>query len=161
MMEDAQIREELGKLDEIIAAHRDKAGALIPVLHQAQELFGYLPKEVQASVAKGLRVPLSEVYGVVTFYHFFTMEPRGDHEIKACLGTACYVRGTNKKVIDTIQETLCISEGETTEDRKLSLSVVRCLGSCGLAPAMMVDNEVYGRLTPIRVKEILARYWES
>jgi len=148
----------LEKLDEIIAAHRGEAGALIPVLHQAQELFGYLPKEIQARVAKGLRIPPSEVYGVVTFYHFFTMQPRGDHEIKVCLGTACYVRGAKTKVIDTIQETLSVGEGETTEDRKFSLSVVRCLGGCGLSPAMMIDDKVYGRLTPTRVKEILARY---
>ena len=155
MAEDKQIQEGLKDLDAIIAAHHGKAGALIPVLHQAQERFGYLPKEVQARVAKGLKIPPSEVYGVVTFYHFFTVQPRGDHEIKACLGTACYVRGANKKVIDTIGQTLSISKGETTEDRKFSLSVVRCLGSCGLAPAMMIDDRVYGRLTPARVREIL------
>ena len=150
-------REHLERLDAIIATHRGESGALIPVLHEAQEVVGYLPKEVQASIAKGLKVSFSEVYGVVTFYHFFTMEPRGDHEIKVCMGTACYVRGANK-VVDTIQETLHIGEGDVTEDRKFSLSLVRCLGSCGLAPAMMIDEEVYGRLTPEQIKEILTRY---
>ena len=150
--------EHLKRLDGIIAAHRGKSGSLIPALHEAQELFGYLPKAVQARIAKGLRVRLSRVYGVVTFYHFFTTEPRGDHEITVCMGTACYVRGANIMVVDTIQELLHISEGEVTEDRKFSLSLVRCLGSCGLAPAMMIGEEVYGRLTPDQVKEILARY---
>jgi NADP-reducing hydrogenase subunit HndA len=150
-------QEHLKRLDGIIAAYRGKSGVLIPVLHEAQEVFGYLPKAVQAKVSKGLRVPLSEVYGVVTFYHFFTMEPRGDHEIKVCMGTACYVRGADM-VVDTIREILHIGEGEVTEDRKFSLSLVRCLGSCGLAPAMMIGEEVYGRLTPDQVKEILARY---
>ena len=150
-------QEHLKQLDGITAAYRGKSGALIPVLHEAQEVFGYLPKAVQAKVAKGLRVSLSEVYGVVTFYHFFTMEPRGDYEIKVCMGTACYVRGADT-VVDTIRETLHIGEGEVTEDRKFSLSLVRCLGSCGLAPAMMIGEEVYGRLTPEQVKEILARY---
>lgn len=157
MAEDKQIQEGLKELDAIIAAYRGKAGALIPVLHQAQECFGYLPKEVQARVAKGLNIPPSEVYGVVTFYHFFTMQPRGDHEIKVCMGTACYVRGADQ-VVSAIGEALHIGEGETTEDRKFSLNLVRCLGSCGLAPAMMIDEEVYGRLTPTEVKEILAKY---
>ncbi len=151
-------QEHLKQLDGIIAAHRGKSGALIPVLHEAQKVFGYLPKAVQARVAKGLRVSQSKVYGVVTFYHFFTLEPRGDHEIKVCMGTACYVRGANMMVVDTIRETLHIGEGEVTEDRKFSLSLVRCLGSCGLAPAMMIGEEVYGRLTPDQVKEILAQY---
>ncbi|MCK5119470.1 MAG: NAD(P)H-dependent oxidoreductase subunit E [Candidatus Latescibacteria bacterium] len=151
-------QEHLNRLDGIIAAYRGKPGALIPVLHEAQEVFGYLPKVVQARVSKGLRVSMSKVYGVVTFYHFFTMEPRGDHEIKVCMGTACYVRGANTVVVDTIQETLHIGAGEVTEDRKFSLSLVRCLGSCGLAPAMMIGEEVYGRLTPEQVKDILARY---
>jgi NADH:ubiquinone oxidoreductase subunit E len=150
-------QEHLEELDAIMAAYKGKAGALIPVLHEAQEVFGYLPKAVQAKVAKGLRVSLSEVYGVVTFYHFFTMEPRGEHEIKVCMGTACYVRGADS-VVDTIRDTLHIGEGEVTEDRKFSLSLVRCLGSCGLAPAMMIGEEVHGRLTPEQVKEILARY---
>jgi len=151
-------QEHLERLDAVIAAHRGESGALIPVLHEAQEVFGYLPKEVQARIAKGLKVSLSEVFGVVTFYHFFTMQPRGDHTIKACLGTACYVRGAHKKVLDTIRETLGIGPEETTPDRKFSLSVVRCLGACGLSPAMMVDEAVHGRLSPVRVKEILAGY---
>ena len=95
--------------------------------------------------------------GVVTFYHFFTMQPRGDHEIKVCMGTACYVRGADE-VVSAIGEALGIGEGEVTEDRKFSLNLVRCLGSCGLAPAMMIDEEVYGRLTPTEVKEILTKY---
>jgi len=100
-------------------------------------------------------VTLARVYGVVTFYHFFTIHPQGEHSIKACLGTACYVRGARKKVIETIQEVLGIRSGETTPDGKFSLSVVRCLGACGLAPAMMIGDTVVGRLTPTRVKRLL------
>ncbi|MFH1007515.1 MAG: NAD(P)H-dependent oxidoreductase subunit E [Candidatus Latescibacterota bacterium] len=147
----------LEQLDGIIAAYKGKSGALIPVLHEAQQIFGYLPKAVQIIVSKGLGISPSEVYGVVTFYHFFSMKPRGDHEIKMCMGTACYVRGANA-VVDMIRETLHIGEGEVTEDRKFSLTLVRCLGSCGLAPAMMIGEEVYGRLTQDEVKGILARY---
>lgn len=143
---------------ELIEPYAGQSQELIQVLHQVQEELGYLPKEAQQVVAKTLGMPLSQVYGVVTFYHFFTMHPQGDHTIKACLGTACYVRGARKKVLDTIQETLGIGPEETTPDRKFSLSMVRCLGACGLSPAMMVDEEVYGRLTPVRVKEILSRY---
>lgn len=131
---------------------------LIQALHRAQNTLGYIPKEAQQVVAQTLGVPLSQVYGVVTFYHFFTMHPQGDHTIKACLGTACYVRGARKKVLDTIQKMLGIGPEQTTPDRKFSLSVVRCLGACGLSPAVMIDEDVYGRLTPVRLKEILARY---
>jgi NADH:ubiquinone oxidoreductase subunit E len=145
----------LNQVDSIIAAHRGRTGALIPVLHQCQEALGYLPREVQLRVAAGLALSPAEVFGVVTFYHFFTMQPRGRHSIRTCLGTACFVRGANEKVIDTLQKELHIQVGETTPDRQFDLNVVRCIGACSLAPAMMIGDHVYGRLTPERVREIL------
>lgn len=149
------------RLSEQIEPYVGHPEDLIQALHRVQEELGYVPLEAQRLVAESVGVPLSRVYGVVTFYHFFTMHPQGDHTIKACLGTACYVRGARKKVLDTIRETLGIGPKETTPDRKFSLSVVRCLGACGLSPAVMIDDDVFGRLTPIRLKEILSRYDEE
>ena len=131
---------------------------LIQALHRVQHALGYVPKDAQRVVARALEITLAQVYGVVTFYNFFTMHPQGDHTIKACLGTACYVRGARKMVLDTIRETLVIVPMDTTPDRKFSLSIVRCLGACGLSPAVMIDDDVFGRLTPVRLKEILSRY---
>lgn len=146
---------------ELVGPFVGRPHELIQALHRVQHALGYIPKEAQRVVAQALGVTLAQVYGVVTFYHFFTMHPQGDHTIKACLGTACYVRGARKKVLDTIRETLGIDPKETTPDRKFSLSVVRCLGACGLAPAVMIDDTVFGRLTPVRLKEILSRYDEQ
>lgn len=146
-----------GQLDEILSAWRDKPGNVIPVLHKAQELFGYLPREVQEYVAQGLNVPVSEVYGVVTFYSLFTMQPKGRHTISLCMGTACYVKGA-QAILDTLKEQLGISPGQTTEDARFTLEVMRCMGACGLAPVLVVDEDIYGRVVPDSVAEILEKY---
>ena len=149
--------EQLARVQEIVASHKNKAGALIPVLEEIQEVLGYLPKEIQEKVAEGLGIPLSEVYGVATFYHFFTMVPRGRHLIRCCLGTACYVRGGAKNM-EKLAATLQISPGETTEDRRFSLETVRCVGACGLAPALVVDEETFSQVKPSKLNQILDRF---
>jgi NADH:ubiquinone oxidoreductase subunit E len=149
--------QELEAIDKIIAHYRSKPGSLIPVLEEIQETIGYLPKGVMNRVGLGLRIPLGEVYGVVTFYSFFTMVPRGRHTVKCCLGTACYVRG-GKKNLEKLRETLQIAPGETTRDRRFSLETVRCLGACGLAPVMTIDNDTYRQLKPAEIAKILETY---
>jgi len=148
------------RLDEVIEAHTRKPGALIQVLHEAQGIFGYLPLEVQERVADGLGMPLSEVYGVVTFYSYFTMVPRGKHTIRVCLGTACYVRG-GRKVMDEMKDELGIDVQGTTDDRNFSLEVVRCIGACGLSPVMTVGEDIYRRVKPSKVGELLGKYRED
>lgn len=145
------------RLDEVISSHQGKPGALIAVLHQAQLIFGYLPDEALIKIAEGLGVPLSEVYGVVTFYSFFSTTPKGQHSIGVCMGTACYVKGA-AAVLEKIQEELGIKMGETSADGLFTLTVTRCVGACGLAPVMTIGEDVYGRLTPDRIPEILDRY---
>ncbi|HHZ20565.1 MAG TPA: NAD(P)H-dependent oxidoreductase subunit E [Firmicutes bacterium] len=147
----------LQQLDEIIAKYRGKPGALIPVLHQAQMLYGYLPKEVQIRVAEGLNIPLSEVYGVITFYSLFTLKPRGKHTIGVCMGTACYVKGA-PGVLEALQNELGIGANDTTDDGLFSLVITRCVGACGLAPVMTIGDDVYGRLTADKIPEIIAKY---
>lgn len=149
--------ENFKKLDEIIEKNKSRRGALIPVLHEAQELFGYLPYEVQKRIAEGLNIPMAEVYGVATFYTRFTLKPTGDHKISVCMGTACYVKGADK-ILDKLKELLKIDVGETTEDGKFSIEATRCLGACGLAPVVVIDNTVYGKLSVDDVEEILSRY---
>lgn len=144
-------------LDELINKYRNTPGALIPVLHQAQQIFGYLSEDVQIKVAEGLNLPLSEVYGVITFYSFFSTKPRGKYTIGVCLGTACYVKGA-AQILQTVKDELGIEMDETTDDGLFTLTVTRCLGACGLAPVMMIGDDVYGRLTPERVPEILNSY---
>lgn len=145
------------ELDGFIATQKKGQDALIPVLHKAQDLFGFLPIEVQEHIADALGLPVSEVLGVVTFYHYFTMQPRGRHTINVCMGTACYVRGA-KKVIEALIEELGVKIGETTEDRRFSLTTQRCFGACGLAPVIMVNNDVHGRVTPKKIASILEKY---
>jgi len=147
------------ELDNTLQEYKGKPGALIPVLHRAQLLFGYLPRDVQIRIAEGLGVPLSEVYGVISFYSFFSLKPRGKYTIGVCLGTACYVKGA-PAILEKIKETLKISDGETTSDGLFTLDTTRCVGACGLAPVMTVGDDVYGRLTPERISEILERYHE-
>ena len=137
--------------------HGNKAGEVINVLHKVQGEFGYLPAEVQELVAKELNIPVSRVYGIVSFYSFFTMTPKGEHPISVCLGTACYVRGA-EKVLDELKRQLGIGVGEVTPDGKFSLNCLRCVGACGLAPVIEVGEQVYGRMTPDRVKDVLAEY---
>lgn len=145
------------RLDEVISQHKDEQGALIAVLHEAQEIFGYLPKEVQLRVAEGLNVPLSEVYGVITFYALFSLKPKGKYKISACKGTACYVRGADK-VLERLEQELGVKAGDTTDDGKFSLEVVRCLGACGLGPVIMINDDVHARLKPDRIPSILKKY---
>ncbi|NLI89019.1 MAG: NAD(P)H-dependent oxidoreductase subunit E [Epulopiscium sp.] len=146
------------ELSDYIDSLPDKKGMLIAVLHKAQEIFGYLPREVQVFVGRKLDIPVSQVYGVVSFYSFFTMEPKGKYPIAICLGTACYVRGADK-ITDYFKTELGIELGETTEDGKFSLDGLRCVGACGLAPVVLVGEKVYGRITTLdQVREILAEY---
>lgn len=147
----------LDELDPIIGKYSDKKGNLIPVLHEIQEKIGYLPLEVQEYVSKKLSVPLSKVYGVISFYSFFNSSPRGEHTIGVCMGTACYVKGA-EDILDSLQEHLDISAGETTDDEKFTMTVTRCLGTCSMAPVIMIDDKVYGELTPEKVPEILQSY---
>ncbi|OPL14492.1 MAG: hypothetical protein AVO39_08960 [delta proteobacterium MLS_D] len=149
--------EQIRQLDDTIALYKGRPGALIPVLEKAQELLGFLPAPVQKHVGDGLNIPLSQVYGVVTFYSLFTMQPRGKHTIRVCLGTACYVRG-GKKISDSIKHMFSIEEGETTRDRRFTFETVRCLGACGLGPVMVVDDDVHGRVKPDKIKSILDQY---
>lgn len=147
----------LSRLDEILAEYRHKDGGLIPVLQIAQGLFGYLPEHVLRHIATGMDKPYSEVAGVVGFYSFFSTQPRGDNVIRVCLGTACYVRG-GKQVLDSLKKELAIDVGETTEDKTFSLEIARCFGACGLAPAIMINDDVHQRVKPARIKQILAPY---
>jgi len=141
----------------IIDLYRDKEGSLIQVLHLAQELYGYLPLELQQFIAKNMGIPLSEVAGVVSFYSFFSTVPRGKHTIRVCLGTACYVRG-GKRVVESLRQKLGVDLGQTTEDGRFTLEVARCIGACGLAPAMMIDDKVYKQVNPAKLGPILAAY---
>ena len=149
--------EQEARLREVIARLKDEKGALMPVLQQAQEIYGYLPYEVQKIISDELQVPIEEVYGVVTFYSQFSLYPKGKYRISVCLGTACYVKGSGD-VYAKLQELLGIEGGQCTADGKFSLDACRCVGACGLAPVMMINDDVYGRLTPDKVKEILDKY---
>ena len=141
-------------LRELIAAHKQQQGALMPVLQGAQELYGYLPIEVQTIIAEELNLPLAEVYGVVTFYAQFTLNPRGRYNIGVCMGTACYVKGAGE-VLERIQKRLGIEPGGTTPDGRFSLEATRCIGACGLAPVMTIDGEVHAKMTPEAALELL------
>lgn len=149
--------EQEARLHEIIDAHREDKGALMPILQQAQAVYGYLPREVLVTIATEMDIPLEKIYGVVTFYSQFTLNPKGKYTISVCLGTACYVKGSGD-IFDEISSKLGISGGETTADGKFTLVDCRCIGACGLAPVMTVNDDVYGRLTPDDVDEILSKY---
>lgn len=136
---------------------KGKRGCLIQVLHTAQGLYGYLPLELQQYIADKLDIPLSEVSGVVTFYSFFSVYPRGEHTIRVCLGTACYVRG-GKKIIDHLIKKLGIEVGGTTPDRKFTFEIARCIGACGLSPALMIDDVVYRQMSPSKVDSVLTTF---
>ncbi len=148
------------ELKQFIEENRNTPGPLIQVLHKAQEIFGYLPKEVQQFVANEMDVPYSRVYGVVTFYNFFRTEPVGKHLISFCLGTACHVKGA-QGVLEKLADRMGIEIGGTTEDRLFTLSTARCFGACGLAPAMMIDEEVYGRLTADTAYKAVQEFQEN
>lgn len=140
-----------------IEENKDKKGSLMAILHKAQGVFGYLPEEIQIMISKETGISVAEIYGVVTFYSQFSLVPKGENEISVCLGTACYVRGA-QKILEEVQEELDISVGETTKDLKFSLEPTRCIGACGLAPVMTVNDDVYGRLVPEDIKGIIEKY---
>jgi len=152
--------EKMAKLKEYIASVRQKAypeSYLIAILHKAQGLYGYLDKEVMNVIAHEMNIPTAQIWGVATFYHYFNLKPHGKHTIALCLGTACYVKGAGD-ILDTLKKELKIDVGQTTEDRLFTLSEARCLGACGLAPVIMVDDKIYGELTPKKTIEILNHY---
>ena len=149
--------EQEAKLMEVIANSKDDPGAVMPVLQEAQEIYGYLPIEVQKMVAEGLNVPLEEVYGVSTFYSQFALSPKGKYNISVCLGTACYVKGSGD-ILNKLSEKLGIEAEECTPDGKFSLTACRCIGACGLAPVITVNDDVYGRLTVDDVEDVLKKY---
>ncbi|CAA7600721.1 NADH-quinone oxidoreductase subunit E-like [Acididesulfobacillus acetoxydans] len=145
------------KLAELLAGYAGQKGALIPVLQKAQEIYGYLPADVLRRVGRGLKIPVARVYGVATFYAQFRLTPMGRNVLRVCLGTACHVRG-GAKVLETIEQELGVKDGGTTEDQRFTLEIVACIGACGLAPTMMINDQVHGRLTPDKVGGILAQY---
>ena len=153
----ANVKEQYDALDRVIAENKDVPGALMPVLQGAQEIFGCVPIDVQKYIAKALHTTLSDVYGVATFYSQFSLQPKGEYLISVCLGTACYVKGS-QKVLDKLSEVLNIPVGSTTPDGRFTLQATRCLGACGLAPVMTVNDEVYGRLTPEAIPAIIDKY---
>ena len=150
-------KEKFAKLQKAINEHKDQKGALMPVLQKAQDIFGCVPLDVQEYIADAMGTTLSEVYGVTTFYSQFSLQPKGQYVIGVCLGTACYVRGS-QKVLDRVEKELNIKVGETSKNGLFTLQATRCLGACGLAPVMMINDEVYGRLTDDEVPAILEKY---
>ncbi|MFZ5592150.1 MAG: NAD(P)H-dependent oxidoreductase subunit E [Bacillota bacterium] len=146
-----------GKLNNLLEEHRGQPAALIQVLHRTQQIYGYLPREALKKISLALHVPLSKVYGVVSFYSLFSIYPKGKHQISVCKGTACYVRGAGQ-LLSRLKEEMGLEPGKTTPDGEFSLEVVRCLGACGLAPAVVVDGDVYARVIPENMSNILAAY---
>lgn len=144
-------------LKNVIAEHKDDKGALMPILQKAQDIYGYLPIEVQTIISNEMNIPLEKIYGVATFYSQFSLNPKGKHRISVCLGTACYVKGSGD-IFNKLTEKLGISSGGCTPDGKFSLDACRCIGACGLAPVLTVDDEVYGRMTVDDIDEVLAKY---
>lgn len=149
--------EQMAQVDEVVAKNQGKPGALIPVLEDVQSVLGYLPQAIQRKVAQGLNIPVADVYGVVTFYSFFSMVPKGRHNIRVCFGTACYVKGA-QRIFEKLSSSLGIGHGGCTEDRRFSLETVRCLGVCGLAPVMLVDEDVHGQLKISEAEKKLTSY---
>ncbi len=151
-------QEKYDRIAQVIDEYKEKEGSLIQILHMAQGIYGYLPLELLQFIAERLGRPLSEVYGVATFYSFFSTKPRGENTIRVCLGTACYVRG-GKKIIDRLMEILGINIGETTQDGKFTLEVMRCIGACGLAPAMTINDKVYKQVNPDKLQAIIEKHY--
>jgi NADH:ubiquinone oxidoreductase subunit E len=150
-------KDEFKQLKMYMDSLKDSQGVLMQTLHKAQEIFGYLPIEVQKYISQEMDIPLAEVYGVATFYTQFSIEPKGKHKIGVCLGTACYVKGS-QLVLDKLAKELDVKVGNTTEDNLFTLEATRCLGCCGLAPVMMIDDEVYGKVDPKNIPDIIAKY---
>lgn len=157
MCKSVLIEEKYNQLEEFINSIPNKKGAVIEVLHKAQHIFGYLPQEVQVFVAEKLNVPASQVFGVVSFYSYFTTEPRGEYVVNVCMGTACFVRGAGS-VLAEFEKQLNVKTGQTTPDGKFTVGSLRCVGACGLAPVVMVNEKVYGNVTAADVEKILSEY---
>lgn len=155
--DEAEERQKMAAIAEVIDTYKDQPGSLIKVLHAAQNIYGYLPLSLQKVIAEGMNMPLSMISGVVSFYAFFSTTPKADNTIKVCMGTACYVRG-GQKIMDRLQEILGIKPGELTEDRKFSIEVTRCLGACGLAPVIMINDDVHQQVNPDKLEKLLAKY---
>jgi len=153
----AGTKEQKEALLKVIAEHKNDKGALMPIMQKAQEIYGYLPIEVQSIISDELGIPLEKIYGIATFYAQFALNPEGKYKISVCLGTACYVKGSGD-ILNKLKEVLKISDGECTPDRKFSLECCRCIGACGLAPVITINDEVYGKITPDDVEKILAKY---
>lgn len=157
MANNAFTNEQYDQLRQVILENKNRQGALMPVLHEAQKIFGAIPLEVQKVISEDLGVPLAEIYGVVTFYSQFRLVPVGEYLVSVCLGTACYVRGA-QNIVDRISRDLNVKVGGTTADGKYTLEATRCIGACGLAPVLTVNEDVYGRLLESQVPEILKKY---
>lgn len=153
----AGTKEQEAELLKVIEKHKDDKGSLMPILQEAQKIYGYLPIEVQTIISNEMQIPLEKIYGVVTFYSQFTLNPKGKYKISVCLGTACYVKGSGD-IYSKLTELLKIEGGECTPDGKFSLEACRCIGACGLAPVMMINDDVYGRLKVDEIESILAKY---
>jgi len=145
------------KAKEIVEHYKNTEGSLIPILHEVQETFGYIPKDVQEFMAHELKIPLSEIYGVVTFYSRFSLHPKGKNRVSVCMGTACYVKGA-EMVLNAVKDDLQIGAGETSPDGLFSIEETRCIGACGLAPIMTINEDVYAKITPDQIREILEKY---
>ncbi|MGI6485321.1 MAG: NADH-quinone oxidoreductase subunit NuoE [Tepidanaerobacteraceae bacterium] len=152
-----ELDEKILQVEQILEKHKGEKGALLQILQEAQGIIGYLPYDVLRIVAESLNIPLSEIYSTVTFYSFFNLKPKGKYQIRVCLGTACYVRGADK-ILERLKEELGVEVGDTTEDLKFSLDACRCVGACGLAPTIIINDDVYGRLTPDKIPDILKKY---
>ncbi|MFV0440423.1 MAG: NADH-quinone oxidoreductase subunit NuoE [Lachnospirales bacterium] len=150
-------QEDLFKLREIITSYKDEQGALMTVLHKTQELFGYIPYQAQQVISNVLDIPISEIYTVITFYAHFSLTPVGKYKVCLCMGTACYVKGSGK-VLEVIERDLGIRAGETTDDGQFTIEATRCIGACGLAPVMSVNDDVHGRLNNEEVLKVLEKY---
>lgn len=148
---------DLSRLDSVFKKHQGEDGALIPVLQEAQEIYGYLPEELLAIIGKRLHIPLSRIYGVISFYAQFYTTPRGRYTVRVCRGTACHVRG-GRNILKAVQQFLAIGENETTPDFKFTFETVACLGACALSPVLLVNKNYYGKLTPAKVEQVLKQY---
>lgn len=153
-------KDKIDRLDKFIIEQKNKKGPLMPILQKAQEIYGYLPIELQNHIAEALEIPLTDVYGVATFYSQFSLSPKGEYHVGVCMGTACYVRGA-QKILDEFARILDVKVGATTKDGKFTLEATRCLGACGLAPVIMINDEVYGRLVVDDVPGIIGKYQEK
>lgn len=151
-------QQKMERIGQVIEEYKEREGSLIQILHMAQGIYGYLPLTVQQFIAAKLNLPLSKVYGIATFYSFFSIKPRGEYTIKVCLGTACYVRG-GKKILERLKDILDIEIGETTSDGKFTLEVMRCIGACGLAPAITINDQVFKQVNPDKLQSLIEKYY--